>query len=301
MEPKSTPYLHIDRFLDYLRTERRLSPRTVEAYATDLADFFEGAGAPGVEQVSEEQVLAWLADRTERGLKASSQARGLTALRQLYRFLRETQLVPSDPTAHVMLPRLHRPLPGCLSLGQVEALLAAPDRTTPLGLRDAAMIEVLYATGLRVSELVGLTLGRVELRRGFVVVEGKGRKERPVPVGEPAQRLLLEYLRQGRPKLLAATGGRAHDAVFVTQRGGPMTRQNFWHLLRVHARKAGIAQLPSPHELRHSFATHLLERGADLRVVQQLLGHADISTTQIYTHVNRERLRRLHEQFHPRA
>ena len=297
----ASPHLHVDHFLDHLRVERRLSPRTVEAYATDLADFFAAARVDELTEVREEQVLGWLEERTARGLKPSSQARGLTALRQLYRFLRETHVLERDPTAHVLLPRRIRPLPGCLTLEQVEALLAAPDRGSALGLRDAAMIEVLYATGLRVSELVGLTLARVELRRGFVVVEGKGSKERPVPLGEPAQRLLLDYLRHARPQLLARRGGRAVDAVFVTRRGGPMTRQNFWHLLREHARRVGIERLPSPHKLRHSFATHLLERGADLRVVQQLLGHADISTTQIYTHVNRERLRRLHEQFHPRA
>lgn len=299
--------LLVDRFLNHLKVERGLAPNTVEAYSRDLADFLRGLARrsarslPAPAEVSQADVLRWLRRRTAAGLKASSQSRGLVALRQLYRFLLERELVLVDPTAHVDLPKLPRRLPDYLTLAEVEALLAAPDLKQPLGLRDGAMLEVLYATGLRVSELVGLQLHQVELRRGFLVVRGKGDRERPVPLGEAAVDLLLRYLRQGRPKLLSKRGGRGGDAVFVTARGGPMTRQNFWARLRQHALAAGILRLPSPHKLRHSFATHLLERGADLRVVQQLLGHADISTTEIYTHVNRERLRAIHERHHPRA
>ena len=291
--------------MNHIRVERGLSSRTVEAYARDLADFFDSLGEqePHLEEVGEEHVLHWLRLRTQKGLAASTQARGLVALRQLFRFLVSEHVLDADPTAHLRMPQLGRRLPSFLSLDEVEALLAAPDRSTPLGLRDAAMIELLYATGLRVSELVGLSFDEVELRRGFVLVEGKGSKERPVPMGEPAQNLLIDYVRRARPEILKSRGpaGRAMGAVFVTRRGGPMTRQNFWHLLRRHARQTGIKRLPSPHKLRHSFATHLLERGADLRVVQQLLGHADISTTQIYTHINQERLRRIYEEHHPRA
>jgi integrase/recombinase XerD len=292
----------VDRFLRHLLLERNLSRRTVEAYAADLADFFLVIGDRPLAAIGPAEVTAWLQARLERGLKPSSEARGLSALRQLYRFLLGEELVTADPTVVLTRPRLLRPLPNCLSLEEVEGLLAAPDRTTPLGLRDATMIELLYATGLRVSELVSLSLGRLDLRRGFVLVEGKGAKERPVPMGSPALRLLQQYLVAGRSVLLGKRGAaRATDALFVTARGGAMTRQNFWHLLKQHARRAGIARLPSPHALRHSFATHLLERGADLRVVQQLLGHADISTTQIYTHVHREWLLRMHRECHPRG
>jgi len=294
----------LDLFLAHLRIERGLSPLTVEAYGTDIAAFLASCGDERprtVGEVVEEHVLRWLRLRVALGHEASSQARGLVALRRFFRFLLEREILTQDPTALVELPRLPRRLPGCLSLAEVDALIAAPDRSQALGLRDACMLELLYATGLRVSELVGLRLDQVELRRGFLVAEGKGAKERPVPMNETAQLLLLDYVRRGRPQILAARGERACDALFPTRRGAAMTRQNFWALLRRYAVQAGIPQLPSPHKLRHSFATHLLERGADLRVVQQLLGHADVSTTQIYTHVNRERLRRLHEDFHPRA
>ncbi len=299
-----TPDHALDRFVEHLRVERGLSSNTVEAYSADVVDFFSSLGdeLPGdVAGITEAMVLSWLGERSARGLAASSQARGLVALRQLFGFLSAEGLVPADPTENVRRPRVRRPLPEGLDLDEVERLLAAPDRSTPLGLRDAAMIELLYSTGLRVSELVGITLDQVELRRGLLLVRGKGSKERPVPMGEPARALLVRYLRDARPKILAKRGGgRGLSAVFVTSRAGPMTRQNFWALLRKHAMAAGISRLPSPHVLRHSFATHLLERGADLRVVQQLLGHSDISTTQIYTHVNRARLRAIHDAHHPR-
>jgi integrase/recombinase XerD len=222
----------------------------------------------------------------------------LTSIRRFYRWLVRENVIRDDPSARIDMPKLGRPLPKVLSEVQVEDLLAAPDVEDPLGLRDRAMLELLYATGLRVSELVGLKLHQMNLRQGVVQVTGKGGRERLVPMGEEAQSWMERYLRIARPELL---GRRQADAVFPSRRGSAMTRQNFWHGLKRHARQAGIAVELSPHTLRHAFATHLLNHGADLRVVQMLLGHSDLSTTQIYTHVAKARLKSLHEQHHPRG
>ncbi len=219
-------------------------------------------------------------------------------MRGFYRYLVREGVTPQDPTARVDSPRLGRPLPKTLSETDVERLLAAPAGEAPEALRDVAMLELLYATGLRVSELVGLRLAQVDLNRGVLVVLGKGARERLVPVGETALERIETYLTKARGALL---GGQVSDALFVTRRGGGMTRQAFWHRLRHYARLAGFERLPSPHTLRHAFATHLLNHGADLRAVQMLLGHADLSTTQIYTHVARERLKALHARHHPRG
>lgn len=291
----------LDTFCDALWLEDGLSPRSLESYRRDLAQFavwlvkvggrLPDAGAGEVQQ--------FLADRTLRqGVAARSLARQLSALRRYYRWLLRQGRRTDDPTVNIEAPRLPRPLPKSLTEADVEALLAAPDVGVPLGLRDRAMLELLYACGLRVSELIGLPLAAVSLDMGVARVLGKGAKERLVPLGEIALDWLERYLAESRPALLA---GRVSDALFITARGAAMSRQAFWYLIKRYALLAGIATSLSPHTLRHAFATHLLNHGADLRVVQMLLGHADISTTQIYTHVARERLKQLHSLHHPRG
>ncbi len=290
----------IDLYLAHLRVERNLSPNTLEAYARDLeklARFGERAGKAGLGELTPLDLSTFLLSLGKR-ISVRSQARLLSAVRTCYRFLIGENLLQSDPTAEIDMPKIPRRLPEFLSVQEVDELLARPPRDNPRGLRDAAMLEVLYATGIRVSELVSLRLEAVDRRMGIVRVFGKGRKERLVPLGEQALATLQEYQDQAREKLLR---GRRSPVLFVTGRGGPMTRQGFWKNLKRYARAAGIRRNISPHKLRHSFATHLIERGADLRSVQALLGHADISTTEIYTHVNAERLRAVYDKFHPRA
>jgi integrase/recombinase XerD len=243
-------------------------------------------------------VLDYLAHRYQMRAKASSTARFLSSLRRFYQYQLRQGRLRADPTVNVDAPKLGRRLPKSLTEADVEALLRAPDGSTPLGLRDRAMLEVLYASGLRVSELVSLQTAQLSDAMGVVRILGKGAKERLVPVGEEALDAVRQYQRESRPALLS---GRVSEALFVTRRGGPMTREAFWRLVKRYARDAGIAGSISPHTLRHAFATHLLNHGADLRVVQLLLGHADISTTQIYTHVARERLKQLHAKHHPRG
>jgi integrase/recombinase XerD len=244
------------------------------------------------------EIMAFLAMVQEQGLAPRSRARLLAALRGFFKFMVGDSHLAENPVANLTSPRLRRHLPSVLSVADVESLLNQPNQAIPLGQRDAAMLELLYATGLRVSELVTLTVSRVNLQVGFLIVVGKGSKERIVPMGEAASEAVRSYVAESRPKLLR---GRMSDKLFVTNRGTAMTRQGFWKLLRNYGRKAGLQKRLTPHILRHSFATHLLERGADLRSVQMMLGHADISTTQIYTHVARERLRQVHQKYHPRA
>ncbi len=292
----------VDAFLAQLKVERNLSPHTVAAYARDLAAFLrhlEQAGVAGADQVTGAHVTEYLLARARgpRPLGSRSRARALSAMRGFFRFLRVERLIDADPTAIIASPRLTRRLPEVLSLDDVDRLLAAPDRKTPRGLRDAAMIETVYATGLRVSEVVGLRVEDLDLERGCLRATGKGRKQRLVPLGEVAADLLRRYLAEARPTFVRRPDG----ALFATRLGRGMTRQGFWKLLGAYARAAGIRAQVHPHRLRHSFATHLLERGADLRVVQALLGHADISTTEIYTHVSRARLLELYRRHHPRA
>jgi len=286
-------------YLAALLVERGLARHTVAAYRTDLAAFGKWLAAQDRPATSCERadLRRYITAMRGRGLSARSAARALAALRGFYRYLLERGVTSEDPTLELETPRLIRPLPYFLSADEVEALLAAPDVSTPLGLRDRAMIETLYATGMRVSELVGLTLGQLRLDPGYVRVMGKGSKERIVPVGSAARAWLARYLESTRPAL----DKRRRDEVFLTVRGEGMTRQRFWQVLVVFGRRAGIKTHLSPHVLRHSFATHLLERGADLRAVQAMLGHADISTTEIYTHITRERLRQLYDAKHPRA
>ena len=290
----------IERFGDALWTEDGLSDNTLAAYRGDLAGFSRWLEKRrlGLIAATRDDVRDYLAYCAGRGTRPRTAARLLSSLRRFYRFAVRAELTRDDPTALIDSPRLGRPLPKALSEEQVEKLLQAPDVSTPLGLRDRAMIETLYATGLRVSELVGLRLSQLGLGQGAVRVIGKGDKERLVPLGEEAVAWLRRYQAEARPVLVRR---RASDAVFATARGGAMTRQAFWHNIKRHARAAGIAGDLSPHTLRHAFATHLLNHGADLRVVQMLLGHADLSTTQIYTQVARARLKTLHAQHHPRG
>ncbi|HEX7045682.1 MAG TPA: site-specific tyrosine recombinase XerD [Burkholderiales bacterium] len=290
----------IARFCDALWLEHGLSAHTISAYRGDLthAARFLAARGRSLLDARRDDLRDYLAHRRRARAKATTAARLLSALRRFYRYLVREGCVGEDPTALIDSPKLARTLPKSLSEEQVERLLAAAGGGTPLALRDRAMLETLYATGLRVSELVALTLGQIGLTQGVVRVVGKGNKERLVPLGEEALAWLGRYLAEARGSLL---GRRSTDAVFVTARGRPLTRQAFWHNIKRYARKAGIEAPLSPHTLRHAFATHLLNHGADLRAVQMLLGHADLSTTQIYTHVARARLQELHARHHPRG
>jgi len=299
-QPSSADSTLIEAFLDALWMERGLSENTLSAYRSDLRRLAGWLAAQHQEllQVERGELLKYLSERVAGGASPRTTARLLSTLRRFYQQqLRERRLL-ADPTAQIDAPKLGRPLPKSLTEAEVEVLLDAPDVEQPLGLRDRGMLEVIYASGLRVSELVGLTLFQLNLRQGLIRVVGKGNKERLVPLGEEAMGWLERYLSEGRPDLVK---GRANDALFPTRRGGPMTRQAFWYMIKRYAAAAGISKVLSPHTLRHSFATHLLNHGADLRVVQMLLGHSDLSTTQIYTHVARERLKSLHATHHPRG
>ena len=292
---------YLDLFLDYLTVERGLAMNTRASYSSDLFKFLDYLQKQGIQawnQVGPAQVMGFLTQVQEKGLAARSRARLLAALRGFFRFMLVEGHLEGDPVAHLTSPRMRRYLPDVLSVEEVERLLAQPDPSTTLGQRDAAMLELLYATGLRVSELVTIAVGRVNLEVGFLVALGKGSKERVVPMGEAATEAVHRYVLEARNRLLR---GRLNDALFVTNRGKAMTRQAFWKLVKKYGAQARVYKRLTPHMLRHSFATHLLERGADLRSVQLMLGHADISTTQIYTHVARERLRRIHQKYHPRA
>jgi integrase/recombinase XerD len=290
----------IDRFVDALWIENGLAPLTLAAYRRDLtlyAAWLADARGAALDTSSEADLLGYIAARHAL-TRATTANRRLTVFRRYFRWALREHLVGADPTLRLLSARQPLRVPKALSEVQVEALLAAPDVSQPLGLRDRAMIELMYASGLRVSELVLLQTVRVGLSEGVLRVVGKGSKERLVPFGEEAHGWLRRYLGEARPAILA---GRSSDALFVTVRGSGMTRQMFWTLIKRHARTAGITAPLSPHTLRHAFATHLLNHGADLRAVQMLLGHADIGTTTIYTHVARERLRLLHARHHPRG
>ena len=290
----------IDRFVDALWLEDGLAALSLEAYRRDLAllaAWLRARGARALADAAESDLRGYIAAR-HAGTRSTTANRRLTVFRRFYRWALRERLRADDPTLKLLPARQPLRVPKTLSEAQVESLLAAPDVATPLGLRDRAMLELLYASGLRVSELVGLRTVQVGLVEGVLRVTGKGSKERLVPFGAEAAAWIERYLREARGAILQ---GQASDALFVTARGGAMTRQMFWTLIKRHARAAGIAAPLSPHTLRHAFATHLLNHGADLRAVQMLLGHADISTTTIYTHVARERLRQLHAQHHPRG
>jgi integrase/recombinase XerD len=291
----------LDRFCDTLWLEDGLSRHTIESYRSDLtlfARWLRSTRSRTLCAADHGDIQAYLGYRFSRKTRASSAARLLSSLKRFYRYLVRSNDIAADPTLSIDAPKLPRGLPKSITEADVEALLAQPDAATPLGLRDRAMLEVLYASGLRVSELVTLTCAQVSHDMGVVRVIGKGSKERLVPLGEEALAWLARYQHESRPALL---GRRTADALFVTARGAAMTRQAFWHLIKRYALLATPGKSISPHTLRHAFATHLLNHGADLRVVQLLLGHSDISTTQIYTHVARERLKQLHARHHPRG
>jgi len=291
----------LDLFIAYLRAERGLSGNTVDAYARDLEDYFRDLSKLRItepDRVRREHVLAHLDGLGDRGLSSRSQARHLSAIRTFHRFLCAEGVAPADPTDDIPSPRAGKKLPVYLTLAEVEALLSAPDERSPQGARDRAMIELLYATGLRVSELTRLPTHHLNLQAGYLIARGKGSKERMVPVGAIAIEKVKHYIAGPRAALLR---GKESRALFVTARGRPFTRQGFWKLLRRYGLKAGVRTRLSPHKLRHSFATHLIERGADLRAIQEMLGHTDLATTQIYTHVDRARVRAVYDKSHPRS
>ena len=291
----------IDRYLDGLWLRKGLAPNTLAAYRRDLTAFLAWFARP-LDSARANDIQDYLAERHTGGASARSTARLLSCLRGYYGAAVDAGRLERDPTADLAQPLLGRPLPKSLAENEVEALLAAPKvgdaSANPGEYRDRAMLEILYATGLRVSELVGLSVSALNLRQGVVRVTGKGGRERLVPVGEVALEWLGRYVLTARPALLK---GRPSDALFPSNRGTPMTRQTFWHAIKRYARRAGIERGISPHTLRHAFATHLVNHGADLRAVQTMLGHADLSTTQMYTHVARDRLKRLHSTHHPRG
>ncbi len=291
----------LDEFSDALWLEDGLSRNTLESYRRDLNKFAEWLAKQrgcGLQAASHADIQGFLAHLYKQEAKSTSTSRAISSLKRLFRYLLRQNIITADPTLQIATPKLPRSLPKNLTEEDVELLLNAPDVETPLGMRDRTMLEVLYASGLRVSELVGLSVAQVSLDMGVTRVIGKGSKERLVPLGEEALDWVKKYLAEARPALLL---GKVTDALFVTQRGEGMTRQMFWYLIRKYAKQGGLHKPLSPHTLRHAFATHLLNHGADLRVVQMLLGHSDISTTQIYTHVARERLKQLHAQHHPRG
>ena len=291
----------LDQFLNYLQVERGLAKNTLEAYGRDLASyvgFLQEGGIKSPDRISPQLVSGFLSECKNAGLSSRSRARILSALRGFHRFLLNEKYCQLDPVALIEAPRIEQSLPKLLSQKEVECLLLAPRGNTPLALRDRAMLEVLYATGMRVSELVGLSLGDLKLDIGCVNVFGKGGKQRLVPMGVVALEILQDYLHNGR---LLLQKDLITELLFLNRRGKGLSRQGFWKNLKRYALEAGIRQDVYPHMLRHSFATHLLENGADLRAVQAMLGHADISTTQIYTHVIQERLKQVHRQFHPRG
>jgi len=292
---------HIDQFISHLRVERGLAELSIEAYAADLSRFAEFMETNGFGDPTEDDTYAILKHMIvlrDDGLGPRSRARHLVSIRSFYRFLAEEKVLPSDPSGLIDFPKTGLKLPDTLTVSEVTSLLEAPDTATPRGMRDAAMIELLYAAGLRVSELIHLEVNDINLEAGFVRVLGKGSKERVVPMGQYAMDKLDIYLTSARPLLLKLYASRT---LFVARAGKPMTRQGFWKLLNKYTLLAGLKGNISPHTLRHSFATHLLEGGADLRVVQVMLGHADISTTQIYTHITGDHLRTMHRTYHPRG
>jgi integrase/recombinase XerD len=295
----------LDAYLDHLRVERRLAAHTLESYARDLRELHEFAAGEGraVESLDRHALEAFVRGLMARGQAPRSVARAVASVRGFYRYLTLDARLPGNPADDLRPPRAWPALPVSLSLEQVDALIAQPDVTTPLGLRDRAIIEVLYATGMRVSEVIAIRSADLHLREHYLTCVGKGNKERLVPVGDSASGWIERYQREARPGLTTGAGKAAArgSRLFVNARGGALSRVGCWKILKAHGARAGLPEGLSPHMLRHSFATHLLERGADLRAIQMMLGHADLSTTQIYTHVLEARLRAVYERFHPRA
>lgn len=293
--------LAVSGYLDHLIVDRGLAKLTVESYGSDLkgfSEFLQQRDIRAPRKVTREDILVFLARLDRLGLGPRTRARKTSCIKGFFHFLMERKEIAEDPTEQIDSPQLPKKIPEYLEQGEVERLLAAVERSKPEGRRNAAMLELVYASGLRVSELVTVEMDRIDLEMGCVIVMGKGSKERVVPMGLEASQALMAYLEKSRPALL---GGRRCDALFVTRRGGPMTRQAFWKIVKKTAIAAGISKEISPHTLRHSFATHLVQNDADLRSVQIMLGHADISTTEIYTHVAQHRLKHIHSTIHPRG
>ncbi len=290
----------VDRFLDAIWMERGLSQNTLGAYRADLMTLGRGLSEKdkSIDKAGKADLLDFMAKRVASGAKPRSTARQLSSFRRFFRYIMREGLRDTDPTADIEMPRIGRSLPKTLSEDEVEALLSAPNTDEPLGHRDRAMLELLYATGLRVSELINLKQSQINFNQGVLRIVGKGDRERLIPLTDESQRWIRDFIDGARMEILLE---RQTDYLFQTRRGDRMTRQAFWHIIKRYAEKAGIRKKMSPHSLRHAFATHLLNRGADLRVVQLLLGHSDLSTTQIYTHVARERLKELHGEHHPRG
>ncbi len=295
-EPKAL----IDRFLDAIWMERGLSENTLGAYRADLLALSQRLTERRADllHAGRADILEYISWRVDGGAKPRSTARQLSSFRRFYRYLLREGIIAEDPTAQIAMPKIGRSLPQSLTEEEVEALLAAPAVSEPLGHRDRAMLEVLYATGVRVSELINLKMNQINLNQGVLRIVGKGDRERLIPLGDQAQDWVREFVEGPRIEILLE---RQTDYLFPTRRGDRMTRQAFWHIIKRYAKKAGIKKKLSPHTVRHAFATHLLNNGADLRVVQLLLGHSDVSTTQIYTHVARERMKELHSRHHPRG
>jgi integrase/recombinase XerD len=292
---------HIDGYLNFLAVEKGVSLNTLEAYSRDLnryAAFAEEAGASDIRDISSDTIISFLGDLKGGGLATTSMNRSLAAIRGFYRYLLAEEIIDENPVASIELAKVWMHLPDTLNREEMALLLKQPGIKTPLALRDTAMLELLYATGVRVSELVSLGMGNIHWQAGYLIVVGKGNKERIVPNGQTALNCLNRYVAEGRKKL---AGGRPSNTLFLNRSGEGLTRQGFWKIIKKYVRKAGLNKKVYPHTFRHSFATHLLEGGADLRSVQVMLGHADISTTQIYTHVTRERLREIHRKYHPRG
>ena len=290
----------LDRYIDFLMVEKGLAAQTIEAYSRDLVrfiSFLDKSGRATTSEADTPLILKYLISMREDGLNARSRARHLVSIRGFYRFLAQEEILSSDPSRLIDLPKSGLKLPDVLTIDEVKRLLDAPDPKKPSGCRDAAMLELLYAAGLRVSELITLKLQDVNLTAGYVRVFGKGAKERVVPIGQFAQEKIRRYTNRARQALLK---DRISATLFVARAGKPLSRQGFWKLIKRYGLRAGLRKVITPHTLRHSFASHLLEGGADLRAVQTMLGHADIATTQIYTHVARDHLKYLHQKFHPR-
>lgn len=291
----------LDRYYNYLSVERRLSANTLEAYGRDIKkylSFLESRNERTVITGTRLDLLSFITYEKKHGLSSRSCARALSCIKTFYRFLVQDGVLKKNPIVDVETPRLEKRLPGVLNIDEVASLIAAPDIDTALGLRDRALFELLYATGLRVSELMSLTINSVNVEAGFLIVMGKGSKERVIPVGEEALKWVLRYLLEARQRILR---NRTSKHLFTNRSGVRLTRQGFWKIVKKYCLKAGMIKKISPHTLRHSFASHLLAGGADLRSVQTMLGHEDISTTQIYTHVEGERLKTIHNKYHPRG
>lgn len=301
MTKENTNQQLLDNFYNYMVVEKRLASNTIDSYSRDLikfVEFVESNNRKHIKDCSRLDLLSFLNVIKKKGLSSRSLSRMLSSIKSFYNFLVSDGILTHNPFQEVQSPKIDQKLPGVLTQEEVDRLISAPDTDTPLGLRDRTLFEVLYATGLRVSELVSLKLKNINIEAGFVIVIGKGSKERVVPFGEEAALWLQKYINRSRPTLLSATMN-AH--IFVNRSGQRLSRQGFWKIVKKYCLQAGIKKMISPHTLRHSFATHILEGGADLRSIQIMLGHSDISTTQIYTHITKESLKKLHKRYHPRG